>query len=382
MADVVRLVDLIYAAAQDDRAWEPFLLTLADALGGQCAALISHDLKRTGGVVATARVDPLLSDAYGQHFCKLDPYARALRARPMHRRGGAYTGDMLIGSPDLRTEYVNDFEYRFAISRMITAIIPTVVDPATDSLMGLTILRRQRDNPFGQEELSLMQVLFPHIVRALEVRQRLHEARQAEEALGDVFDLLPTTAIVVDRRMRVRRTNRRAERLLAQADGLSVRSGRLMTERNDDLSRLQAACAAAVTNDRDTSRHGTTLTVWRNTLGSPLRVIVTPLSGTTDPWSQDRCDACALVLVDEPDPGPPPNIQLLRRLYGLTPAEAEIAVRIVVGDGLDEIAEARGSSLQTVQWHSKRILSKMGCRSRRDLVRQLTLSAVSLVGER
>jgi hypothetical protein len=58
-ADIVlRLVSLVYAAAQDDRCWEPFLTALADALGGQGAVLVSHNLNGAGSVAVAARLDP------------------------------------------------------------------------------------------------------------------------------------------------------------------------------------------------------------------------------------------------------------------------------------------------------------------------------------
>ena len=56
-----------------------------------------------------------------------------------------------------------------------------------------------------------------------------------------------------------------------------------------------------------------------------------PFSPTTENMSAAR----ALVVIVDPEQQPEPPTQLLRRVYGLTNAEADVALRVLRGDGLE-----------------------------------------------
>jgi pimeloyl-ACP methyl ester carboxylesterase/DNA-binding CsgD family transcriptional regulator len=70
--------------------------------------------------------------------------------------------------------------------------------------------------------------------------------------------------------------------------------------------------------------------------------------------------------------------EMLRGAFDLTPAEAEVMQALAEGQGLSEIAEARGRSVETVRAQLKAVMSKTETRSQSELVR-LTLSTMELV---
>jgi DNA-binding NarL/FixJ family response regulator len=67
---------------------------------------------------------------------------------------------------------------------------------------------------------------------------------------------------------------------------------------------------------------------------------------------------------------------MLRRLYGLTTAEAAVAIRLIQGDGIKPIAESMCLSAGTVRTHVQHIFDKTGTHRQAELVR--TLLAISL----
>ena len=70
-----------------------------------------------------------------------------------------------------------------------------------------------------------------------------------------------------------------------------------------------------------------------------------------------------------------PSVEVLRRIYRLTRAESQVAVRVLHGDGLAPIAEELSVSLTTVRTHLQRIFDKTGTHRQAELVRLLlTLS--------
>jgi DNA-binding CsgD family transcriptional regulator len=79
----------------------------------------------------------------------------------------------------------------------------------------------------------------------------------------------------------------------------------------------------------------------------------------------------ALVLIVDPEKEPEPELQALRRLYGLTSTEAEIALRVLDGAGLGPIAEELSVSLATVRTHLQHVFDKTHTHRQAELVRLL-----------
>lgn len=79
----------------------------------------------------------------------------------------------------------------------------------------------------------------------------------------------------------------------------------------------------------------------------------------------------AVVFMSDPEREPPTWQTLLRRLFGLTRTEAEVAVLMLGGERVDGIARARRTSYSTARTHLNRILGKVGVQSQADLIRAL-----------
>src|SRR5262249_41237811 len=102
-----------------------------------------------------------------------------------------------------------------------------------------------------------------------------------------------------------------------------------------------------------------------------LQVLVTPITSNA-PLGIANDRVRALVFVTDPAADEGPSLVILRQLYGLTPAECDVAARLVVGKSIDEIAAERGSAIGPVRRQSKQILAKTGTTRRSELVRRLS----------
>jgi DNA-binding CsgD family transcriptional regulator len=81
--------------------------------------------------------------------------------------------------------------------------------------------------------------------------------------------------------------------------------------------------------------------------------------------------ALALVLITDPADGPVLTASALHQLFGLTSAEASVALALAAGRSAEEIAAERAVSLPTVRTQIRQILAKTGALHVRDLVRLL-----------
>lgn len=71
----------------------------------------------------------------------------------------------------------------------------------------------------------------------------------------------------------------------------------------------------------------------------------------------------------------------LQAELGLSPRELDVAIRLVLGDSLSQIARRLGITKGTVLTYMKRIKVKAHCRYRGQLVTKLLLASGLLLGE-
>jgi DNA-binding CsgD family transcriptional regulator len=112
----------------------------------------------------------------------------------------------------------------------------------------------------------------------------------------------------------------------------------------------------------------------------PLAVLVAPLPTRLHPATA-LAPSLALVLITEPADSHRLAVPALQQLFGLTAAEAGVALALAAGHSAEEIAAERRVSVPTVRTQIRQILAKTGALHLRDLVRLLAgLATVRPVG--
>ncbi len=92
----------------------------------------------------------------------------------------------------------------------------------------------------------------------------------------------------------------------------------------------------------------------------------------TSPWVELFKPALqAIAVIRQWDSKPNLSISELRTLYGLTAKEAEVAIALANGVALKDYAANTGVTFETVRWHSKRLMRKMGCAKQQDVMYSL-----------
>ena len=78
-----------------------------------------------------------------------------------------------------------------------------------------------------------------------------------------------------------------------------------------------------------------------------------------------------MVVIVDPERLPEPPAELLRRLYGFTKAETDIALGVLRTDGLKPLADELALSLPTVKTHLQHVFDKTATHRQAELVRLL-----------
>jgi DNA-binding CsgD family transcriptional regulator len=119
------------------------------------------------------------------------------------------------------------------------------------------------------------------------------------------------------------------------------------------------------------------MTLSRRSGSRPLQVLIVPLRlGEQAHWAKGSATA---VFISDPERSPAAPTSLLRQLYGLTPKEAEIALMVMRGHELKQVAERLHMTFETARGHMKLILDKTGTHRQVELVRDLLRSPAGLM---
>jgi len=350
------LLDAAYEAPFHADGWEPFLRELSQQL--QVAALGISARAEDGSWVEQTwlGLDPAYERAYVEHFHRLDPWAIGGRSAP--------TGICALGStfvPDdvfQRSEFYQDLCVPYGLTDFLGAI----VDRSLDGVMvSLGLIRSPSIARFDEEDRSALSELVPHLRRVEGLRRAAVQARRVGG--GDALDALTIPVFVVDDECRVKRVNRAAEAILAECDGLQMEAGLLRASHRADTDRLRLAVLAAL-RELTVGDSTRSFTVRRPSERPSDAVIV--VADRRD----GRLTGLANVFVLRPD-GLLPSAALLRRTYGLTPAEARLAEAMGAGLSPKEVAARHDVSWNTVRTQLRSVFAKTGTDRQATLVRLL-----------
>jgi DNA-binding CsgD family transcriptional regulator len=172
--------------------------------------------------------------------------------------------------------------------------------------------------------------------------------------------------VVTDSGGRVIEMNRAAERIVRMDDGLTIRSARLGVRCPSEDTKL-AKFIAAATVEKKTLAAVSRMIVGRDGGRRPYVLTVSPLSGELAVHNRPL----AMVIVTGSDVQSA-SAQDLADFFGLSPAEGRLAVALMSGKRLADIAIAFGVQVTTLRTQLSSVLKKVGVQRQADLIRVLS----------
>jgi DNA-binding CsgD family transcriptional regulator/PAS domain-containing protein len=232
--------------------------------------------------------------------------------------------------------------------------------------------------PFAREEMELFNRLVPHVQRAIQMRQRFAELQVGQDFLASGLNVLAMPTFLFDETSRVAHMNRSAEAMLEEHDSLSIEGGHLLTGDAAVTRKLNYELANAIRASRGNGSELNGVVLLPRIGRLPLMLMIAPLPVA---GASAVCGA-ALLFAFNPESTPPITADMVRRLFGLSEAEAELAVALCSGKTLDEAAAARGTSINTIRSQLKSVFAKTGTKRQADLVSLLLASPAYFLAQR
>lgn len=372
----VLLADLVagfYTACLDREAWPAVLGKLSETVRADACAIAIHDLASgRGRIEESTGIDPAFVASYAETFARYNPWLASMDRLP--GPGGVRTGQMLADDAEVLT---SPFYAEWAEPQNLFHHLFGVVD-IDGSVINLLMMARSKDKgAFWEDDVTLMGRLLPHLRQGLRAGGILRRAQEMGRVHAHALDVLPIGVIVVSAIGRVLFANRLARDILATEPafdtgnnglGLKLASGRVLFR--DVLASTTLHPAADLTGEIQA------ISVPREGDRRPMTLLA--LAADSDPITRDFDDPAAIVFIGDPERPSDIDPKRLIRLYGLSRAEARVAVQLAKGQRLEQVAEALGLTYETVRKHLKQIFGKTLTDRQAELVRTLALGPSGL----
>ena len=356
--DFSRLVSGIYAAAVTPEHWEVAIREIHRTLGGTAGSLVMADRAVWSILDSTLPVAAVTS--YAEHYCHLDHVLAAVKKGPV---GAVRTGTELV-APYRNSEFYAGWLQPNELGDGL--LVQLTGRPRRQCFI---VAAPPRTESFATpERVKLMSGLVPHLQQALRTQNHLAELMHRCGALAEAAEVVRHGIVIVEPGPQIVHLNAAADRILRSNDGLHIHAGRIEAADAPANRELHRSIHNALTQ-QSTPRIGNSLTCARPSGQRPYVIHVLPLHRTSqgEPFS----DTGAIVVIINPEREPEPAAALLRRLYGLTNSEAEVALLVSRGDGLKPIADELSLSWTTIRTHLNHIFDKTDTHRQAELVRLL-----------
>jgi DNA-binding CsgD family transcriptional regulator/PAS domain-containing protein len=361
--ELSQLLGSLYDAAADADLWTPFLQELAQSTRARSALLLMHDANQ--GVYTISRswaVDPLAARLYQEHYSSLDVWAQRGLAKPA---GVVCKSEELCSREEIRTtEIYNDLMTRYGMDYGMFGVI----ENSRSRWASVSLFRDESGSAFQDSELEVLKFLDPHMRRAFNLHFQFSGLKALAAGFEKALDILPTGIIFFGAKGRIVFMNRSASAVVNQRDGLLATGEGLRAERPSESASLTKTILEAVSPSNGIGLLGEgTVQVSRRTRPA-LQIVVSPLR---DKAIDSSGPVSAVAFVIDPLQRQRPAQDILRTLFGLSPAECRVA--LLLGDGRSprEISQTIGVSFNTVRSQMKSIFAKTGAKRQGELIRLL-----------
>lgn len=343
------LIGVLYETVLDPSRWREAVGLCGHYAGGVDGQLCTMDKKHlipTAFVLAGTTFSLEAGADYANYYIPIDPRNNMLN--------DAAVDKWLCCHHACDQNFVdhNEFYQDFLIPHGVRYGMVAIVDDNSDHFTTFGSIRA-----VGQRFGS-------HLQRVLGLQRHTQNLQTKAELGARAIDALALSMLIVDGKGAILHLNAGAERLLnSRVSGLTCNASRLSIAWPADKNKLAGLIAGATSHP---AVGGAMFLAGEQ----PRQVFVTPLPAAS-PFAKDWQTPLALVLVMEAGKNVS-ALQLLGKLYDLSPAELRVASALLAGKSPEEYAQEASVTLNTVRTQLKNLFQKTGTHRQSELVAVLS----------
>src|SRR5262245_22195948 len=249
----------------------------------------------------------------------------------------------------------------------------SVRSPAGPEVTFIAIARSRAAGEFTRAEIARLSTLASHLRRALEIQATVTALKAQWQAAMDSFDKLGVGVVILDGDQRPLGMNQYARELVAARGSKPLEALAPIMFNGEQGAATMRACgllgAADEALDGNGFERGALVEARESNGARPI--IATARRFDNAPRDGGLGAPASVIFLSDPERKATFDAETMRRLYGLTRAEANIAVLLAEGRHLDQAADLLDISINTARTHLKRVLEKTNTTRQADLVRLL-----------
>jgi DNA-binding CsgD family transcriptional regulator len=353
----------LYGTVGNPTGWRGFLDALGHAYGGAMSGITIHDYRTGLGFAdASTGIDRAYERSYARHFSRLNPWLGAAEWRQV---GLAALSDSLLPYGDLlRTEFYNDW----CRPQHIGGGLGITVERNGRRVMAVTVLMPRQTIEQDALAVSRLQALTPHLLWVSRLQRQFTTLEARLAAAEGALDRLATAMLVLQGAGQVLTMNVMAERLLALADGLAIRGGRLEVAVSCERETLQRLIAQALRGTPALAAAlGGVSRISRPSGRPAFEVLVAPISDGT--VRLGVTGQMAVVFIRDPAARLVTPTEWVRTIFGLTQAEARLMQALLAGERVETLQLRWKLGRETLRTQLKSVFHKTGVNRQSDLIR-------------
>lgn len=379
LARLGELIDSIYQGATDPAHWNTVLPAIADWVGAERGILFTPLTSlANGGYYFSHRLSEatmqLLATRYQQH----DIWAIRSVELGLMCDGNVINGDDIVPFE----EYSKSILYQELLSKIDSAhLLGGVIFGANSPEIptaAIALHRGLKQGRFHSHEGERLAILLPHISRAFAVMAKLRAADLRTAASLMALDQMASGVLLFNADGVVTFANRAARRILEEEDGLSLQLrfndsalGGIIAEDRKAHEALTAAIRSAVSPDLLHTEHFSRAVLVARPSGRQDYVLNFSTLAVHNEFGSGVDAPRAIAFITDSAEPIKLDGELLKKTYGLTPAEIRVAETLVECLTVDETADRLGVSRSTVKTQQQSIYEKTSTNNRAKLMKLL-----------
>jgi DNA-binding CsgD family transcriptional regulator len=361
------LIEIAYSAVEDPARWTAFLEAFCHATNADMATfVILYPHRKEYGISCHFGISDSDVKEHEETWGTHNPWVQgevnqgiALNAHVGEVISSQHLcPDAILEGLDLYREFYSKHDLHYGAGMVITS------NHVQRSV--LSSLRSKSKGPLVDAELCIWRQVSPHLQRSVSLSGELAALRSERGALIDYINDLSKPLFLVNRVGSILQANEAGNRLLKAATVVERKDGQLCLPTGTAQGQLLKALK--VVGSVDGSGHSRSISFpFRNPQNGGALMVLVKSTGQHKPRLGDREPAAAVYLID---PYSPHQIDRsdLEILFGLTRAEASLAVLLADRKTLQEAAAETGVSMNTIRTHLKHILEKTRCNRQAEVV--------------
>lgn len=374
------VIGLIYEGATDPSRWTKDILPIvADYIRApNCILFTLLHRPQDGGYFFIHGMSQDIVDQYMNKYRADDVWAKAAIEKELLSEAG----DVVIGEDDLvpRKQLLESKFFKECLSRdknmgqvlcgVISGMKESSAMPAVCSFY-----RGLHHLAFDSPDRLRLKLLMPHLSRSLGVMQRIRTTELTMATSLAALDRLPSGVVLVDIHGEVAFANRAARRMLESGDGLRLKKltrssglGQLVAVHELANRAISAALRSTLSRDPYGIEHFSDCVVVPRTSGDTAYALQFSSLGSQTEFGAGGAASAIVFLTNEAQQFEVDPV-LLQSAYGLTSAEARVAIALLECSSAQEVADYLGTSFHTVRTQIREIYTKLCVDSRARFVK-------------